>query len=150
MNLWVDDMGPFMDYDGFTKVKQRTVVEADRIAMRIPGETPGMEYIIRVKGCLGLDWSSWFGEMAISQDEERNETILKGIIMDPAELYGLISRLRNMGLVLISVRTCVRCLSQRWMSLAPRLRQRRPPFRYWLQRGLDIVAIQYIYEWGHY
>ena len=61
-------------------------------------------YIIRVKGILsGMDWSGWFGDMKIEQDAERGETVLRGKIVDSAELYGLISRLRNLGLTLISV-----------------------------------------------
>jgi len=41
--------------------------------------------------------------MSITQDEERAETIIQGTIIDSADLYGLISRLRNLGLTLISV-----------------------------------------------
>ncbi len=72
--------------------------------MNLLKEIPETTYTIRVKGILsGLDWSSWFGDMTIMQDTERGETVIQGMVVDPAELYGVISRLRNLGLTLISV-----------------------------------------------
>lgn len=72
--------------------------------MHYPEKIPETKYVIRVKGILsGPDWSSWFGEMTVEQDKERGETVIQGMVMDPADLYGLISRLRNLGLTLISV-----------------------------------------------
>jgi hypothetical protein len=79
-------------------------MRSDTVPMKSPEEMSGMEYTIRVKGCLNeLDWSGWFGNMNVLLDENRCETILKGVIGDSAELYGLISKLRNLGLVLISI-----------------------------------------------
>jgi hypothetical protein len=72
--------------------------------MTFSEKIPETKYTIRVKGILnGSDWSGWFGDMTVEQDVERGETVVQGMIMDPAELYGLISRLRNLGLILISV-----------------------------------------------
>ncbi len=72
--------------------------------MNLPKDISETKYTIRVKSILsGLDWSSWFGDMTIVQDLERSETVIQGMVADPAELYGLISRLRNLGLTLISV-----------------------------------------------
>jgi len=72
--------------------------------MGLPEEKSETIYTLQVKGILnGLDWSYWFGDMSITQDEERAETIIQGTIIDSADLYGLISRLRNLGLTLISV-----------------------------------------------
>ena len=72
--------------------------------MNLPKEIPETKYTIRVNGILsGLEWSSWFGDMTVEQDVERGETVIQGMIIDPAELYGVISRLRNLGLTLISV-----------------------------------------------
>jgi len=48
-------------------------------------------------------WADWFGGMEYSTDRDRAETTLRGPIADQAELYGLLSRLRNKGLTLISV-----------------------------------------------
>jgi hypothetical protein len=80
-----------------TKIKQE-------LPMSFSDEISTKNYTLRVKGILtGLDWSGWFGDMTVEQDVERGETIIQGMIVDPAELYGLISRLRNLGLTLISV-----------------------------------------------
>ena len=57
---------------------------------------------IRIKGCLDPHWSEWFNEFEISH-LEANETILKGEARDQSELYGLIARLRDLGLSLIEV-----------------------------------------------
>ena len=61
-------------------------------------------YEIRVKGCMDQDfWADWFGEMKFTIDLAQSEIRLEGAIDDQAELYGLLSRLRNKGLALISV-----------------------------------------------
>ncbi len=61
-------------------------------------------YEIRVKGCQDeFFWTDWFGGLEFSVDPDQRETTLRGPIADQAELYGLLSRLRNKGLVLISV-----------------------------------------------
>lgn len=72
--------------------------------MIFPEERPETKYTLRVKGILSeLDWSDWFGDMSIKQDVEHGETVIEGMIIDSADLYGLISRLRDLGLMLISV-----------------------------------------------
>jgi hypothetical protein len=57
---------------------------------------------IRIKGQIKQQWSDWFGGLTISQSGF-NETCLSGHIADQAALYGIISRLRDLGLGLISV-----------------------------------------------
>ena len=57
---------------------------------------------IRVKGHLNQQWSEWFGGLTISHSGP-DETVLTGLIPDQAALYGIISRLRDLGLQLISV-----------------------------------------------
>jgi hypothetical protein len=70
------------------------------------GEPPAPIYVIRVKGCMDeVFWADWFGGMEISIDLDQAETTLRGPISDQAELYGLLSRLRNKGLTLISVQS---------------------------------------------
>ncbi len=67
-------------------------------------ESPALLYEIRVKGCIDqIFWSDWFGGMDISIDPDQEETTLRGKLSDQAELYGLLSRLRNKGLSLVSV-----------------------------------------------
>ena len=68
-------------------------------------ESTAAMYEICVKGCMDeIFWKDWFGSLEFKIDPEQEETTLRGIIADQAELYGLLSRLRNKGLSLISVR----------------------------------------------
>ena len=57
---------------------------------------------IRVKGRIDEHWSSWFEGLTVTYTE-RDETVLSGDVVDQAELYGLIARLRDLGLSLLSV-----------------------------------------------
>ncbi len=60
-------------------------------------------YEIRVLGSLGEDWAEWFDGLAVTTDGE-GATLLRGIVPDQAALYGLLARLRDLGLPLVSVR----------------------------------------------
>ncbi len=57
---------------------------------------------IRVKGQMDEHWSEWFQDFEILASEE-NETIMLGEVKDQAALYGLIAKMRDLGLTLISV-----------------------------------------------
>jgi hypothetical protein len=57
---------------------------------------------IRVKGRINKQWSEWFGGLTISHSDP-DDTVLTGIVQDQAALYGIISRLRDLGLQLSSV-----------------------------------------------
>jgi len=57
---------------------------------------------IRVKGRINEQWSEWFGGLTISHSDP-DETILTGPVQDEAALYGIISRLRDLGLKLTSL-----------------------------------------------
>lgn len=57
---------------------------------------------IRIKGQINERWSEWFGCLTISQLAP-GETILTGRVQDVAALYGIISRLRDLGLKLTSL-----------------------------------------------
>jgi hypothetical protein len=57
---------------------------------------------IRVKGWIDEHWSSWFDDLAIAHTE-RGETVLTGCIADQARLYGVLTKLRDLGLLLLSV-----------------------------------------------
>ena len=59
-------------------------------------------YNIRIEGCLDGVWSDWFDGMAI-QHEPSGETSITGPVRDQAALIGLINRIYDLGLVLISV-----------------------------------------------
>lgn len=57
---------------------------------------------IRIKGCLETHWTEWFAGFQVHPTGQ-NETTLTGPIQDPSALYGLLSRLRDLGMELISV-----------------------------------------------
>lgn len=59
-------------------------------------------YHIRIKGHLGVQWADWFGGLTITL-EENGDTLLAGPITDQAALYGLLKKVRDLGMPLISV-----------------------------------------------
>jgi hypothetical protein len=61
-----------------------------------------MRYCIRVEGHLGLQWSEWFDRMTITLEPD-GTTTLSGPVPDQAALHGLLVRVRDLGLELISV-----------------------------------------------
>jgi len=60
-------------------------------------------YEIRIKGILDKKWSDWFDGFSITQQHPSNETLLTGPVADQAALYGLLSKIRDLGLPLLSV-----------------------------------------------
>jgi hypothetical protein len=63
-------------------------------------DKPG-RYEIRVKGKLGHRWSGWFDDFEISV--ENDKTLLSGYVADQAALHGLINKIRDVGLTLLSI-----------------------------------------------
>lgn len=62
-----------------------------------------MQYVeIRVKGQIDGRWSDWFGGLTI-RPSGAGETVLTGPVPDQAALYGIIARLRDLGLELSSL-----------------------------------------------
>ena len=57
---------------------------------------------IRIAGHLDQEWSEWLNGFTITHSDQ-NETILTGTVPDQAALYGLIAKLRDLGVKLISV-----------------------------------------------
>jgi hypothetical protein len=59
------------------------------------------EYQILLKGTLDLSWSEWFDGFAITV--QGDETILIGIVCDQSALHGILAKINDLGLPLISV-----------------------------------------------
>ena len=59
-------------------------------------------YQIKIMGHLGNQWSDWFDGLTITQDEEGN-TLLTGPVVDDAALHGLLQKVRDLGMQLLSV-----------------------------------------------
>ncbi len=57
---------------------------------------------IRVKSHLDENWTEWLDGFALTHADQ-DETVLKGMIKDQAALYGLIAKLRDLGVRLIAV-----------------------------------------------
>lgn len=57
---------------------------------------------IRVAGHIDEDWSEWFEGLSITHGDE--ETILRGNLADQSALYGMLAKLRDLGLSLVSVK----------------------------------------------
>jgi len=72
-----------------------------------PTTDPGQPliYQIRLKGHLGCQWAGWFGNLSITQ-QDNGETILTGPVIDQAALHGLLRKVRDLGMPLVSV-NCV-------------------------------------------
>ena len=59
-------------------------------------------YRIRIGGHLDVAWSDWFDGLGISQEDD-GTTTLSGALVDQAALYGVLSRLRDLGATLLAV-----------------------------------------------
>jgi hypothetical protein len=57
-------------------------------------------YQIRVKGHLGRQWTDWFEGMTITLEE--GDTLLTSPVVDQAALHGLLRKVRDLGIPLIS------------------------------------------------
>ena len=64
--------------------------------------TQPMVYQIRIKGHLGPQWKEWFEGLTITL-EDNGDTLLSGPVVDQAALHGLLKKVRDLGIPLISV-----------------------------------------------
>jgi hypothetical protein len=60
-------------------------------------------YQLRVDGHLDQLWSSWFGGLTLTQEAD-GTTTLTGAVADQAELHGLLTKVRDLGITMISVK----------------------------------------------
>ena len=61
-----------------------------------------MVYQIRIKGHLGREWTDWFEGLTITA-LDNGETLLTGPVVDQAALYGVLKKVRDVGMPLLSV-----------------------------------------------
>jgi hypothetical protein len=61
-----------------------------------------MRYEIRVQGHIGQAWSRWFDALTVQQLDD-GSTRLWGTLPDQAALYGLLNKIRDLGMPLLSV-----------------------------------------------
>ncbi len=59
-------------------------------------------YEIRIKGHVGSQWTDWFEGLTVTFEDD-GDTLLTGPVVDQAALYGLLKKVRDLGLPLVSV-----------------------------------------------
>ena len=91
-------------FDDSTRFRQLQILDVE--AMSKASDTPGVNnmsiYQIRLQGQLDHRWSTWFEGLAIAW-EESSVTVLTGPVADQAALYGLLRKIRDVGLPLLSI-----------------------------------------------
>lgn len=74
---------------------------SDELKLQANPDDPTI-YQIRLKGHLGSKWMDWFTGLTITL-EDNGDTLLTGVVSDQSELHGLIKKVRDLGLPLISL-----------------------------------------------
>ncbi|HSX82310.1 MAG TPA: hypothetical protein VLQ80_27585, partial [Candidatus Saccharimonadia bacterium] len=69
-----------------------------------PGQP--LVYQIRIKGHLGREWADWFEGLTLTA-LDNGETLLTGAVVDQAALHGVLRKVRDLGIPLLSV-VCVK------------------------------------------
>ncbi len=72
----------------------------DSSSKAAPGET--VVYQIRIEGHLGCQWTAWFEGLTITLGDH-GDTLLTGPVVDQAALHGVLKKVRDLGMPLISV-----------------------------------------------
>jgi hypothetical protein len=67
-----------------------------------PDMTQPLIYQIRIRGHLGRQWRDWFEGLTILLEEDGN-TVLEGSVTDQSALHGILKKIRDLGLPLLSV-----------------------------------------------
>jgi len=84
------------------KSRNRYKVMSDEVEPK-PAASQPVVYEIRLKGHLGAQWTDWFEGLTITLEED-GHTLLTGPVVDQAALHGLLKKVRDLGMPLISVR----------------------------------------------
>jgi hypothetical protein len=82
-----------------TKTERRTVSDTQPI---MPIQDEPATYEIRLRGHLPDRWAGWFGEVAIGLEADGTTRLICPVI-DQAALHGLLKKIRNLGLPLLSI-----------------------------------------------
>jgi hypothetical protein len=86
--------------DSSTRGKWRRSMSETHASTEDHGE-PGL-YEIRIQGHLDDRWVAWFGDLTLTR-EDNGETLLTGPVVDQAALHGLLRKVRDLAMPLISV-----------------------------------------------
>lgn len=66
------------------------------------GPTAAASYELRIGGHLDQHWSTWFDGFTLTHEDDGTST-LRGVVRDQSELHGLLGKVRDLGIPLISV-----------------------------------------------
>ena len=66
------------------------------------GQGSPARYEIRINGVLDSHWAAWFEGLQVNSDG--TQTVISGLLADQPALHGLLAKIRDLGLCLISVR----------------------------------------------
>jgi hypothetical protein len=69
----------------------------------VGGHTGIPQYEIRVKGHLAPRWTAWFDGLSLIAEDD-GTTVIRGPVVDQAALHGVLQRLRDVGIPLVSLR----------------------------------------------
>ena len=73
---------------------------------RKPEHSEGGQYEIRIHGHLDARWAGWFEGMTLNL-EENGDTLITGDVIDQAALFGLLRKVRDTGMPLVSVQLVI-------------------------------------------
>jgi NADPH:quinone reductase-like Zn-dependent oxidoreductase len=85
----------------FMTSRNRYTVMSNNLNPKTNASQPPI-YQIKVEGHLGQQWTDWFEGLTITREEDGN-TLLTGPVVDQSALYGLLKKVRDLGLTLLSV-----------------------------------------------
>ena len=80
---------------------KRYKVVSNELEPKLTSSQP-VVYQIRLKGHLGSQWTDWFEGLTITR-EDNGDTLLTGPVVDQAALHGLLKKVRDLGMPLVSV-----------------------------------------------
>jgi hypothetical protein len=84
----------------YTLGRRCKVISRKNNQMPVPDQPSVFQ--IRIKSHLGHQWTDWFDGMAIILEDDGN-TLLSGPVVDQATLHGLIKKVRDLGMPLVSI-----------------------------------------------
>jgi hypothetical protein len=74
----------------------------DQAPARTGGSHQAGQYEIRIEGHLDARWTAWFDGLTLTHETD-GTTVLHGPVVDQAALHGLLQKVRDLGLPLVSV-----------------------------------------------
>ena len=86
------------EINSFHAFQERPGASAGRQALDGPAV-----YEFKVAQHVSDQWAAWFGGLELARDEQGN-TVLSGSIVDQAALHGVLTKIRDLNLILLSVR----------------------------------------------